>query len=270
MAFEYIMALALWRISFNSRFIVYLRPRPRLGSFDIPPEIILMIIAYLDRPLLLSLILTCRTFYYVYYLPRSLLLSPTEKQDFLILLEKDATHYYFCHFCLRLQIWRRSWFRHFNLSVPHYYLKHKDTCREKYQIDHHKMPTLLYPFARVVMNRHLYGAAHGPPVKVLSTSTSDEWEYRYRKMWKFRIIDDEIFLSSDITMYTDKVQGNPRRSIDCTSLSLCPHLTTSRYFHSKHQLPELVAQCSTDDLVSCHESIKTCPECLTDYCISII
>lgn len=262
------MALTLSRISFSPRTIIHLRPLPRLGSLAIPPEIILTIIAYLDRPSLLSFALTCRTFF-LYHLYQPLQLSSLEKQDFLVLLEKDAPQYYFCHFCLKLHRWRRSWFRHFDSEIPHYYLKHRDTCREKYQIKHNGMPTLLYPLARVIMNRHFYGAAHGPLAKVLSTSVSWRWDHKYHKVWETRIIDDELMLSSDITIYPNANQENPRNAIDYASHPLCPHLTTSEYSYPQKQLPELAARCSTDYFISCHESIKSCPECLTDYCISI-
>ncbi|KAL7921527.1 hypothetical protein ACQKWADRAFT_121381 [Trichoderma austrokoningii] len=270
MAFQHIMALALPRISFSSRTLIYLRRRSRLGSLAIPPEIILAIIAYLDQPSLLSFALTCRAFF-LYYLPQPLQLSSTERQDFLVLLEKDAPHYYFCHFCLKLHQWRKSWFRHFNSDIPHYYLKHKDTCRENYQIDHHGMPTLLYPLARVVMNRHLYGAAHGPPAKALSTSISHYWYWdgRHHTVWRARIIDDELFLSSHITIYPYENQENLRDTADKAPHPLCPHLTTSARSYPKKQIPELATRCSTDYFVLCHESIKSCPECLTDYCISI-
>lgn len=262
------MALTLSRISFSSRTVIYLRPRPRLGCLAIPPEILLAIIAFLDRPSLLSLALTCRTFF-LYYFPQPLQLSSTEKQDFLALLERDVPHHYFCHFCLKLHRWRMSWFRHFDSEIPHYYMKHEDTCREKYQIKHSGMPTLLYPLARVIMNRHFYGAAHGPPAKVLSTSVRWRWDHKYHKVWKLRIIGDELMLSSDITIYPNEKLENPRKAIDYASHPICAHLTTSQYSHPQKQLPELAARCPTYCFISCHESIKSCPVCLTDYCISI-
>lgn len=268
MAFEHIMALPLSRISFSSRTIIYLRPRPRLGSLDTPPEITLMIIAHLDRPSLLSLALTCRTFF-LYYFPQPLELSSTEKEDFLALLERDAPHHYLCHFCLKLHRWRMAWFRHFDSEIPHYYLKHENTCREKYQIKHTGMPTLLYPLARVIMNRQFYGAAHGPPARVLSTSRSRKWDHKYHTVWKARIIDNELLLSSDITINFNENQENPRKTIDYTSHPICAHLATSEHSYPQKQLPELAARCPTGFFISCHESIKSCPECLTDYCISI-
>lgn len=275
MAFEHIMALTLSRIRFSSRTIIYLRPRPRLGSLAIPAEIILMIIAYLDRPSLLSLALTCRTSFLYYsprYFPQPLELSSTEKQDFLALLEKDAPHHYLCHFCLKLHPWRMSWFRHFNSEIPHYSLKHKNTCREKYQIKHSGMPTLLYPLARVIMNRHFHRAAHGPRAKVLSTSINDYryWDGTHHTIWRARIIDNKLILSSEITLSPNKNLENPRQSVDYAPHPLCPHLTTTARSYRQKQLPELAARCSTDSLISCHESIKSCPECLTDYCISIM
>ncbi|KAL7928944.1 hypothetical protein V8C35DRAFT_332083 [Trichoderma chlorosporum] len=238
------------RISFSSRTIIYLRPRPCLGSLSIPPAIILRIIAYLDQPSLLSFTLTCQTFF-LCYLHQSLELSSTGKQEFLALLEKDAPRYYFCHFCLKLHRWRRWWFRHFNSEIPCYDKKHRNTCREKYQIKHNGMPTLLYPLARVIMNRHFHGAAHGPLPK------------------RARIIGDELMLSSHILVYPNENQENPRYTTDHAPHPLCPHLSTSASYWPRKQLPELAARCSTDCFVPCHESVKSCPECLTDYCITI-
>lgn len=270
MAFERILPLTLLsRISFSSRTIIFLRPRPRLGSLAIPPELILSIIAYLDRPSLVSLALTCRTFL-LCYLPQPLQLSSTEKEEFLALLEKDAPRYYFCHFCLKLHRWRRSWFRHFNSEIPHYQLKHSDTCRAKYQIEHNGMPTLLYPLARVIMNRHFYGAAHGPLAKVLSTSINDYgyWDGTHHTVWRARIIGDQLMLSSDITVVPHEKEEHARYTVDHAPHPLCPHLTTKAGSTPK-QLPELAARPCTDCFVPCHESIKSCPECLTDYCITI-
>ncbi|KAM6482034.1 hypothetical protein HDV62DRAFT_361895 [Trichoderma sp. SZMC 28011] len=275
MAFKYIMPLIfISRISFSSRTIIYLRPDPCLGRLTIPPEIILKIITYLDRPSLLSFALTCRTFL-LHYLSQPLQLSSTEKQEFLALLEKDTPHYYFCHFCLKLHRWRMSWFWHFNSEIPHFYLKHRDTCREKYRIEHYGMPILLYPFARVIMNRHFHGAAHGPLPTVLSTSTNDYgfwdgyWNGRHHTVWKARIVGDELMISSAITIYPHENQENPKNTVDCAPHPLCPHLTTSAHSSPQKQLPELAARSSADCFVPCHESVKSCPECLTDYCITI-
>jgi hypothetical protein len=67
------------------------RRRPHLGHLAIPPEIISIIVAHLDKPSIMSLALTCRTFFHLCF-PRSSELSLPEREDFLLLLEKDVAH----------------------------------------------------------------------------------------------------------------------------------------------------------------------------------
>ncbi|KAL7782791.1 hypothetical protein V8C37DRAFT_397647 [Trichoderma ceciliae] len=83
---------------------------------------------------------------------------------------------------------------------------------------------------------------------------------------KLVFINDELMLSSDLTLY---IGGKYKSIAYYHSHSLRLHLQTGKFPSNQRQLPELAAQSSVNDLILCYESIKSCPECLTDYCISI-
>jgi hypothetical protein len=251
-----------------------LRPHPHLGHLAFPPEIILMIVAHLNKTSIISLTLTCRTLFRICF-PRSLELSLSEKEDFLLLLEKDVAHLYFCHHCVKLHRWCTSWFHTRNDRVL------TDLCcgirckQESYFSDGatYRLP---YPSARVVMNRHFYGAAHGVPASKL-----DGWDKLRDSRFGVkvcgttyaRIIDDQLMLSSVLTI--SQAQGDAkllRQFIDRAGPRVCHHLPTDSWSQQNHihRIPELVMNNSLPDyFVSCSPSIKSCIVCMTDYCIDI-
>src|SRR6186713_551449 len=70
------------------------RPRSGLGAFALPPEIILMVAAYLTETSVISLALTCRALRSLCF-PSSSRLNMSEKKELLLLLEKDIATSYF-------------------------------------------------------------------------------------------------------------------------------------------------------------------------------
>jgi hypothetical protein len=141
------------------------RPRHSLGHLAIPPEFILMIVAHLNKTSIMSLVLTCRTLLRICFLR-----SPE-----LSLLEKDVTYLYFCHHCIKLHRWCTSWFHTRNHRAVNLYCGIR--CQRKSYFSDSAY-TLPYHSARVIMNRHFYGAAHGSPVSKLE-GRSISRDYRF-------------------------------------------------------------------------------------------
>jgi hypothetical protein len=88
------------------------RPSSGLGALDLPHEILLMIISYLNNLSTASLALTCRSLRGI-CTPRqqnlNMILNMRNKVELLLFLEKDEPALYFCHFCRKLHHWYRTW-----------------------------------------------------------------------------------------------------------------------------------------------------------------
>jgi hypothetical protein len=129
----------------------------RLGAFTLPPEIILIVATYLTNPSVISLALTCRTLHCLCF-PRHSNLNTAEKEELLLLLEKDMATLYFCHYCAKLHRWHTRW----GDSIS--------TCDEddlpcKQRVDSFLFLPLIcdipYHCARLVMNQHSTGQPKG-------------------------------------------------------------------------------------------------------------
>jgi len=271
------MALTLsTTISWSLHLALLFRRRafPQLGHLTLPPEIVLMIAEHLNKTSLMCLALTCRTFFHLCF-PRSPELTPPEKEEFLLLLEKDAPHLYFCHYCVELHRWRKWWFRSFN-NFPEPDLHLGTFCKQRqtpwFRESQYSLP---YHLARVVMNRHFYGAAHGVPVRKLEMRTVDYYstsEERLQDTWHARIINDQLMLSSVYTIFNRQGDAKALREfIDSSGPGLCRHLCTKSWAgYDVRRIPELTMGSSPPDyFASCTGSIKSCTVCMTDYCIDI-
>lgn len=248
--------------------------RPELGSLALPPEIILMIGERLSQPSLLSLALTCWTLYHICF-PRSPTLSSDEREEFLLHLERDTARLYFCHYCSRLHPWYGSWFPSFCRYTP------GDPCRKelglKATLGAHNLYTVPYHFARVVMNAHFYGDAHGVPIEKLSQGLRSRHDVRsgvrLSGTWRSRIVDDQLILFSEFTAFQS--HGNAkllRGFLNEFGLWVCNHLRSCprRRRGSRCGLPELARNSSPPEyFASCTSSVNSCAVCLTDYCIDI-
>jgi hypothetical protein len=265
---------AIRRCSLRLARLFRLRPHPSLGHVAFPPEIIFMIMAYLNKTSIMSLSLTCRTLFRICF-PQSLELSRLEKEDFLLLLEKDVAHLYFCHHCVKLHRWSTSWFhtRNFEVLID---LCFAMRCREESCFSNSSTYRLPYPSARVVMNRHFYGAAHGVPASKLDgrgTKTDIKFGVKVCGTTYARIIDDQLILLSVLTI--SQSQGDAkllREFIDQRGPIVCHHLHTATWSKRSHihRVPEIVMNNSLPDyFISCSPSIKSCIICMTDYCIDI-
>jgi hypothetical protein len=243
-----------------------------LGAFALPVEIILEISLHLDNTSRTSLALTCRTFNLCFY--RNPPLEPAETEQLLLLLERDLARLYYCHYCVKLHPWKR---RASKSIRPRCFV---DTpCKE--EINYYPFPThfyeIPYHYARVVMNRHLYGPEHGPSLTKL-TERIRESCFCYKGLsnsvtQEARIVDDQLLILSLISWSHSKGDSKFLKDrMNFVGHSVCPHLTLGTGFvdHAPRQLPELAHDNTTSrPFTPCEQSRGSCTVCLTDYSIDI-
>jgi hypothetical protein len=136
-----------------------LRASSGLGAFALPTEIILMIASHLNRPSVTCLALTCRTLHSLCF-PGDPFLNMMEKEELFLLLEEEVATINFCHHCVNLHRWHSRWS---SFISPWY--QERMPC--KWSRENHLFLSYTshvpYHYARLVMNQHFYGQAHGPP-----------------------------------------------------------------------------------------------------------
>lgn len=249
-----------------------LRTSSGLGAFALPPEIILMITSYLSNSSTISLALTCRPLYSLCF-PEDPLLDMAEKEELLLLLEKDVATLYFCHDCVKLHRCHSRWSR---FLTPWY--NERMPCKESIHNVLFFPQTRPIPYyqARLVMNRHLYGPTHGPPLHKLGARTrsyclSDGFVRSSSQ--HARIVDDQLLVLSVESMSHSRGDSTELRScIDSFPNPLCAHLTLSEGSpnYAPMQLPELAKDETAPNLFTpCVRSFGSCPFCSTDYSIDI-
>jgi hypothetical protein len=242
---------------------------PSRCGIALPPEIVLTIAAYLTKPALASLSLTCRTLHGLCF-PASLDLSPTEKEELLLLLEKDIPNLYFCARCVLLHRWRTYW------NASYWSTGQLQCLRRDDFVDQHGY-MIPYPYARVVMNRHLYGSTHGLPIQILEGRTEKKQffsEAKYYVTRRARIVDNQLMLLSVSTIYHPYGDSKALRDfIDRLGDRICWHMHMKSIYEScsfQFRVPELKRDSGSPSFFTpCHQSVKSCPYCLTDYSITI-
>ncbi|KAL7964412.1 hypothetical protein HDV63DRAFT_398583 [Trichoderma sp. SZMC 28014] len=243
---------------------------PPLGRLEIPTEIILMITKHLEKPSLLCFALTCQTLKH-YCFPKSLDLSSSEQSEFLLLLEKDAAKYYYCHFCIKLHPWHACWFDDHHSISRDFYPQGVFHCgmMNWFNLSLRGLP---YPLARVVMNRHFYGAAHGACVDKLAHRdefTDSSCGLTSSREWEARIIDDQLMFSSIIILGPLRDSEGLTAATKAALASVCHHIEAEELL-PLHQIPTQVLLGSQPDRVAQRlQSVNSCPICMTDYCIDI-
>jgi hypothetical protein len=244
----------------------------------LPPELVLMITSYLDDAEKTAFSLTCRTFYQKYPSGTSLSSKKSSaREKLLCCLERDTPSVYFCHQCMTLHRWYRSWFGDHSQHGIRFYLPTR-SCHWRYQAgpDPYSVP---YSYARIVMNAHFYGPRHGVPAKKLDRV----FQYHSGKHiscgmdCRARVLNGRLLLCSTTTINHDKGDTEGLRDyIDNHCPSICGHVdpknpSTSMQRHLLWvQPPELKAG-ATDarHFKACYKSVRSCTVCMMDYCIDI-
>lgn len=178
-----------------------LRPRTQRCTLRLPPEIVDIILEHLPPESVDAFSLACRVFYWK-YTPRPPRLPQPAKETLLSWLEQEAPKHCFCHPCETLHIWRKSHY----MGIDDY----NSACKLRHKVESAYHPPgcihLPYHAARLVMNRHLYGRSHGPPLKEIELDPGPPpWRYNYKivhlQSWQVRIMDDELYLHAESTIY---------------------------------------------------------------------
>lgn len=231
-----------------------------------------MITSYLNNSSTISLALTCRTLHSLCF-PGNPLLDMAEKEELLLLLEKNVATLYFCHHCVKLHHWHRRWSR----SISPWYEEHMSCKRSRnnrlFLLGTFHIP---YYYARLVMDRHFYGPAHGPPPQKLKERAHS---YYYSDgvvnsvSQHARIVDDRLLVLSVMSMSHSRGNSTSLRShIDSMGHSVCEHLVLGEGCpdYAPMQLPELIKDKTTPNpFIPCDQAFGSCTFCLTDYSVDI-
>jgi hypothetical protein len=253
------------------RRLLRLRSSPT-GISNLPTEIILEVASYLDAVSSTSLALTCRRLYTVSF-PKRLIIQGSERELLLLLLERDLPSFYFCQFCVKLHDWHGPW-----KSTPwpsgRFGLCGPEMSRHIVDLEPH---FIAYPFARLVVNRHLYGPEHGPDLHHLNCQSKKESiengtvQHTSRSA---RIVEGQLLIYTSMSL--SHCRGDSqllRQYLDSWRPIVCVHLRLGRpntLIHGSVQLPELVHEEGASSIFTlCHNAQGSCVFCLTDYIIEV-
>ena len=243
----------------------------------LPIDILLLISDKLDETpeAIIALGLTCKAFHTL-FIPRAPVLGRRARDFLLLLLEKDpgvGSHSYFCPLCRKLHHFSPECgpltHEHTTDNPEHKYLR---PCYDgssfclwcgEYSLGYHH--------ARLVMNRHFYGAPCGLPLRNLNaTSVYSSLFPLWKQNWSARIIGDELFLRATHTADSDGMSDRAFRSKIDQGLHyyICNHLNAKydidplkRLRASSYEAGELFAEG--------RDVVRSCALCLTDYCTTI-
>ena len=248
-------------------------PRPT-GSpsplLQLPVEILFLISAQLrNNPVAITaLALTCKT-WYLLLLPQKPVLGRRERHSLLLLLERDhGSAYYFCSICSGLHPFSPSCGP---LTLEHTtnnpQLKHLRPCYQNtsFFLDGHYK--LGYHHARLVMNRHCYGAPCGLPLHNLHADlTNTLYSHGWNQIWRAKVIDDQLFLCATHTISNVRLHISDdklRSTMDRNSLyCICRHVDPS---YSVAPIRLRKSREEGDLFVECRDVLGSCERCLTDY-----
>ncbi|KAK0736772.1 hypothetical protein B0T21DRAFT_276148, partial [Apiosordaria backusii] len=244
----------------------------------LPAELIDIILDCLSPESVICLALTCRALF-VRYFPRPAPLSDTAKAAFLQYLERDHPSLYFCHDCIRLHTWHLTQTRHgiWVCSGPCLRIRGVNGLMGSHVSEYGMNFT--YSLARIVMNRHLYGSAHGPSAKDMAVTNYIRnviHDISIARSWSAKIINNGLYLHGRMVYQSLSKDGDFRTLRDSLQhlhrLLICPHLEPpSNYPAWVHVIPELVWDCdSPDDVGPMSGKIRSCRVCFTDYRIDIV
>ncbi|KAK1758994.1 hypothetical protein QBC47DRAFT_292864 [Echria macrotheca] len=240
------------------RWLGYLLPRyhRRLPAqegciFKIPTELVDMILEHLQPESVIAFALTCRQFF-VKHFPKSAQLSASAKARLLQWLEQDIPSLYFCHACVCLHSWR--------LTVRKWGCK----CVLPFRYD------LTYTWARLVMNRHLYGPLHGlraGDIEQANPRVRQAFGVTITDFWTAKIIHNNLYVHGTMVFSRGKERGNLqslRAFIDRFRDSLvCRHLGHA-------MISEICRdQESSRPFRPSSGAIQSCAFCFTDYQIRV-
>ncbi|KAI0859319.1 hypothetical protein F4860DRAFT_269841 [Xylaria cubensis] len=244
---------------------------------NIPVEVFLLISDQLSADALAALSLTCRSFYYI--LKTRIRLHGADREALLLLLEKDlGDKLYYCPFCSRLHPFSPSWTPvDINIKAREIQSCCYERCPARgqaFRLSNLCHYNLGYHLARLVMNRHLFGAPNGLPLDNLHRRFVEFQGYGARP-WNqdlsFKIVDNELFLQAIHVFHARDSAGFGAAS-GHQNHYICPHIVTAippdRNIYVLDEIPELKDH-RLHRLIPCRDVLRHCPRCLTDFKMTV-
>ena len=272
------------------RFLLLPGYRRRLSAQEacilkkVPTEIIDMIMEHLPLESAISFSLTCRALYLKHF-PQTIVgrpdagtaLSRASKRVLLEWLEQDIPELYFCDGCFRLHQWRAARRRYYFRITCYIGLcgwKHRVmtnyVCLFRYDLS--------YTWARLVMNRHLYGALHDPPLEDMEWKqvSSDYGPVVVSKSWtaKIRPDNNNLYLHGTTVARSGWKKtggGGPQALREFVELFkhdrlVCRHYRIDTIIQELSRPP---GESSTSFHSAAGKKLWSCSVCFTDYRIRI-
>ncbi|KAH7328027.1 hypothetical protein B0I35DRAFT_416357 [Stachybotrys elegans] len=241
---------------------------------NLPADVLLLISDHLDTPSALSLSLTSRGAhaFLLHALLRTRTVSPQDKHDLLLLLERDPANssLFYCPPCRALHSFSRAPGHGSGLALP----SKCPATQDRFSPVGNTAWDMTYARARLALNAHLYGAARGIPLSALCAEhTCVRDAVSVHCTTAARVLDDELFLHRRYTLTVRAADvARFRRSTGPRDFRLCEH--TSFFANSsphRQYVPELHRRPWTggDGLVPCENAPGSCGVCLMDYDVSI-
>jgi len=211
----------------------------------------------------LALSLTCKSL--LALAPYQRRLSTSDREAFLLLLEKDVGHNrYYCHTCSTLHHFSSS--ERYALASPTFKLGLDDCRRRALVYFTGSCITISYHHVRLAMNRHFLGPPNGIPLTKFQLEYPSRGPLYFRERWSAKIIQDELFLSATRTLYRNYMTDQElRHAIDKCYHAICIHVDVGK--RAKHPIKALhlgSSESSMSYFTSCWEVVESCPQCHID------
>ncbi|KAK0732414.1 hypothetical protein B0T21DRAFT_195596 [Apiosordaria backusii] len=238
-------------------------------TLKIPTELVDMILEHLQPESAIAFALTCRALF-VKHFPKSAQLSAPARATLLQWLEQDIPRLYFCHGCAYLHPWRaRLQFSGYKFYHGPCWWNLRDIDSVMSKLVSPFRSDLTYSWARLVMNRHLYGALHGPPLQdIEATQHRCSFSGVIIKIFcTAKIISNNLYIHSTMVLRSDGKKGNAQslrtfiKHYECSLV--CRHLRAA-------MIPELCRdEESSRPFHPTSGNIRSCAFCFTDYQIRV-
>lgn len=241
----------------------------------IPTELVDMILEHLEPESAIAFALTCRALFVKHFsqsaaaqLSRPARATPFVKPSpqsaaaratLLQWLEQDIPRRYFCHGCACLHRWRVT-LRYGGYKFYHgpcWWTRGTFNPVMSDSVSSFR-PDLTYSWARLVTNRHRYGALHGPPLRDIEAAKHKHDAYygvNTTHFWRVKLIGNDLYVYGTLVFRSDGKKGNPQSLRVCISnfanSLVCPHFG----------VPDIPELCRDEE----YRNIRSCRVCFTDY-----
>lgn len=209
-----------------------------------------------------------------------------EKQDFLVLIERDHPGHWLCHVCTRLhprpcqtlEYNGCSPYRGSRRSVPRYDHKYKlfrNACCNRSGLNawHPALRPALkitHPMVHLAMNRHFFGPSHGNSLDAFFTPLQKDVIGSANISTQARIIANEFYLRWQYRIVIPFSGGFDQVWKLSPGIRICPHLRTTL---AEKDVITRISECmlshrNTGPCQNCDRPIK-CHSCLTEFEVAV-